>query len=385
MCKEEKGTSKLPVYGWDEIRKHADKNDRWLVVDGRIYDVTRWAKKHPGGERIIAHHCGQDATDAWVAFHNDHKAVCKYMQPLLVGLLKDEEKKESELIKDFRDLRAKTEEMGLFKASPLFFFSIMLHILALEVLAWFLIYTCGTSWITLLGASILLVTAQAQAGWSQHDYGHLSVFKSSWINHSMHIFVINFLKGASSSWWNYRHFLHHAKPNRMRKDPDIRFDHLFVLGKKQPVEELLWMVAFFVRYCVMFASFLGVGGTLAFYLWIRFLESHWFVWTTQMNHIPMDVDTDQDDDWVTGQLKATCNVDQSFFNDWFSGHLNFQIEHHLFPTMPRHNLHKAAPLVKSLCKKHGLDYQSKTLFTAFADIIGSLRKSGELWYEAYHM
>lgn len=57
-------------------------------------------------------------------------------------------------------MRAKTEEMGLFKASPLFFFSIMLHILALEVLAWFLIYTCGTSWITLLGASILLVTAQ---------------------------------------------------------------------------------------------------------------------------------------------------------------------------------------------------------------------------------
>lgn len=43
-------------------------------------------------------------------------------------------------------------------------------------------------------------------------------------------------QGASSSWWNYRHFLHHAKPNRMRKDPDIRFDHLFVLGKKQPVE-----------------------------------------------------------------------------------------------------------------------------------------------------
>lgn len=27
------------------------------------------------------------------------------------------------------------------------------------------------------------------------------------------------------------------------------------------------------------------------------------------------------------QLAATCNVEQSFFNDWFSGHLNFQIEH----------------------------------------------------------
>ena len=66
----------------------------------------------------------------------------------------------------------------------------------------------------------------------------------------------------------------------------------------------------------------------AFYIYIfRFLESHWFVWTTQMNHIPMDISRDQDEDWVTAQLKATCNVDQSFFNDWFSGHLNFQIEH----------------------------------------------------------
>ncbi|KAG8131113.1 putative Fatty acid desaturase 1 protein, partial [Naja naja] len=48
-------------------------------------------------------------------------------------------------------------------------------------------------------------------------------------------------------------------------------------------------------------------------------------------------------------LSATCNVDHSWFNDWFTGHLNFQIEHHLFPTMPRHNYYKVAPLVKSLC------------------------------------
>ena len=57
------------------------------------------------------------------------------------------------------------------------------------------------------------------------------------------------------------------------------------------------------------------------------MESHWFVWTTQMSHLPMDISRDQDEDWVTAQLKATCNVDQSWFNDWFSGHLNFQIEH----------------------------------------------------------
>lgn len=41
----------------------------------------------------------------------------------------------------------------------------------------------------------------------------------------------------------------------------------------------------------------------------------------------------------------------------------------LFPTMPRHNLGKIAPLVKSLCKKHNLPYRCSPLFTAFGDIV----------------
>lgn len=55
----------------------------------------------------------------------------------------------------------------------------------------------------------------------------------------------------------------------------------------------------------------------------------------------------------------------------------------LFPTMPRHNLHKIAPLVKSLCAKHGIEYQEKPLLKALLDIIRSLKKSGELWLDAY--
>ena len=62
MCKDEKEASPMPAFGWEEIRKHTTKTDRWLVIDGCVYNVTRWAKKHPGGERLIAHHSGQDAT-----------------------------------------------------------------------------------------------------------------------------------------------------------------------------------------------------------------------------------------------------------------------------------------------------------------------------------
>lgn len=55
----------------------------------------------------------------------------------------------------------------------------------------------------------------------------------------------------------------------------------------------------------------------------------------------------------------------------------------LFPTMPRHNFKKIQPYVMEFCKKHGLDYQLKPVWTAFADIIRSLRESGEIWYNAW--
>ena len=42
----------------------------------------------------------------------------------------------------------------------------------------------------------------------------------------------------------------------------------------------------------------------------------------------MDVsDDDVKSSWIRMQLKATCNIEKSYFNDWFTGHLNFQIEH----------------------------------------------------------
>uniref|UniRef100_A0A4X1VGV5 Fatty acid desaturase 2 n=1 Tax=Sus scrofa TaxID=9823 RepID=A0A4X1VGV5_PIG len=147
--------------------------------------------------------------------------------------------------------------------------------------------------------------------------------------------------------------------------------------------DLAWAFSYYARFFITFSPFYGVLGAILFLNFIRFLESHWFVWVTQMNHIVMEIDREPYRDWFSTQLAATCNVEQSFFNDWFSGHLNFQIEHHLFPTMPRHNLHKIAPLVKSLCAKHGIEYQEKPLLRALMDIIGSLRKSGQLWLDAY--
>jgi hypothetical protein len=54
-------TVKTQQYTWEEIRRHSTKKDRWLVINKRVYDVTRW-HKHPGGQVVLNHYAGQDAT-----------------------------------------------------------------------------------------------------------------------------------------------------------------------------------------------------------------------------------------------------------------------------------------------------------------------------------
>ncbi|XP_077066208.1 acyl-CoA 6-desaturase [Siphateles boraxobius] len=425
---------RFSTYTWEEVQKHTKFGDQWVVVERKVYNVSQWVKRHPGGQRILGHYAGEDATEAFTAFHPDLPLVRKYMKPLLIGELEASEpsldrQKNAALVEDFRALRERLEAEGCFKTQPLFFILHLSHILLLEAIALMMVWYLGTGWINTAIVAVLLGTAQSQAGWLQHDFGHLSVFKTSRWNHLVHKFVIGHLKGASACWWNHRHFQHHAKPNVFKKDPDVNMLNAFVVGKVQPVEygvkkikhlpynhqhkyfffigppllipvyfqfqifhnmithglwvDLAWCISYYVRYFLCYTQFYGVFWSVILFNFVRFLESHWFVWVTQMSHIPMNIDYEQHQDWLSMQLVATCNIEQSSFNDWFSGHLNFQIEHHLFPTMPRHNYWRAAPHVRELCAKYGVKYQEKTLHGAFADVVRSLEKSGELWLDAY--
>uniref|UniRef100_A0A2K5NRY5 Fatty acid desaturase 3 n=2 Tax=Cercopithecinae TaxID=9528 RepID=A0A2K5NRY5_CERAT len=357
----------LPTFCWEQIRAHDQPGDKWLVIERRVYDISRWAQRHPGGSRLIGHHGAEDATDAFRAFHQDLNFVRKFLQPLLIGELAPEEPSQD---------------------GPL----------------------------------------NAQSWCLQHDLGHASIFKKSRWNHVAQKFVMGQLKGFSAHWWNFRHFQHHAKPNIFHKDPDVTVAPVFLLGESSveygkkkrrylpynqqhlyffligpplltlvnfEVEnlaymlvcmqwaDLLWAASFYARFFLSYLPFYGVPGVLLFFVAVRVLESHWFVWITQMNHIPKEIGHEKHRDWASSQLAATCNVEPSLFTNWFSGHLNFQIEHHLFPRMPRHNYSRVAPLVKSLCAKHGLSYEVKPFLTALVDIVRSLKKSGDIWLDAY--
>uniref|UniRef100_A0A8U7MGC0 Uncharacterized protein n=1 Tax=Corvus moneduloides TaxID=1196302 RepID=A0A8U7MGC0_CORMO len=391
-------------FTWEEIGQRSGRGpapqERWLVIDRKVYDISHFCRRHPGGARLLVSHAGQDATDAFVAFHVNKVLVSTYLKPLQIGELAPDQPsveptKNEMLVKDFRELHATVERMGLLEPNQLFFFLLLAHILLLDTAAWLILFYFGTSLLPFVFSLLVLTISQVQASWLQHDLGHLSVFRKTKWNHLLHKFVMCHLIGASAKWWTLLHSQHHAKPNCFHKDPDIDMHpFLFTLGKKFSVElgikKKKYMPYnhqhkyFFISEYLHFPAFpsevlKGLGDSS----FDSMLESSWFVWVSQMSHIPMDIDYDKNLDWMSTQLQATCNVEQSLFNDWFTGHLNFQIEHHLFPTMPRHNYWKVAPLVKSLCAKHGLEYQCKPLLTAFADIVHSLKNWGELWLDAY--
>ncbi|KAM3854427.1 acyl-CoA (8-3)-desaturase-like [Vipera latastei] len=425
-------------FTWEEIglrtgRIQPHLKEKWLVIDRKVYDISSFYNRHPGGSRVISHYAGQDATDAFTAFHLNKAQPSKYLNSLLIGELahdqpSSEPSKNQLLAKDFRELRSTVEKMGLLTPNPVFFTLIFLHVILLDIGAWLTVWYFGTSSIPFFTGVAFFTIAQAQMSWFQHDLGHLSVFKTSKLNHLAQRIVLTLLKGFPAKWWNTLHLQHHAKPNCFRKDPDLSMHPIaFALGKKLARElglqkkkfmpynyqhkyffmapllmlpffqistyhftikrkqwvDLALMITYQIRVILIYLPIMEFKTFMAFYWLSRFLEAAWFIWVTQMNHIPMNIDYDTNMDWVSTQLNATCNVEQSFFNDWFTGHLNFQIEHHLFPTMPRHNYSKVAPLVKSLCAKYGISYQTKSLLTAFGDILRTLNVSGDAWLEAY--
>lgn len=52
----------LSVYN---VSKHNSKSDCWIIIEGKVYDVTNYLADHPGGENQIISYCGKNATDAF--------------------------------------------------------------------------------------------------------------------------------------------------------------------------------------------------------------------------------------------------------------------------------------------------------------------------------
>ncbi|MBA0548782.1 hypothetical protein Golob_019860, partial [Gossypium lobatum] len=85
----------------EELKEHNKSGDLWISIQGKVYDVSEWAKEHPGGEIPLLNMAGQDVTDAFLAYHPG--TAWQYLDKLFTGYhLKNFEV--SEVSKDYRRL-----------------------------------------------------------------------------------------------------------------------------------------------------------------------------------------------------------------------------------------------------------------------------------------
>jgi len=89
------------------------------------------------------------------------------------------------------------------------------------------------------------------------------------------------------------------------------------------------------------------------------------------------------DNFVCLQLYTTRNMTPGLWTDWICGGLNYQVEHHLFPTMPRHNLYRCSKKVKQFCKSHNLPYLCSDFTEGLQYVLDYLGNMGQICQERY--
>jgi fatty acid desaturase len=95
------------------------------------------------------------------------------------------------------------------------------------------------------------------------------------------------------------------------------------------------------------------------------------------NHKGMPILSGRDElDYLRRQVLTSRNVRGNRFLEFALGGLNYQIKHHLFPSMPRPNLRHAQPIVRAFCQQHGLPYAERGTLGSFAEVLGHLHAVG---------
>jgi Fatty acid desaturase len=280
----------------------------------------------------------------------------------------------------------------------------------------------GNNWWQLAFAAVVAVVL-TQIAFLGHDAAHRQIFRSGRWNDWISIILGDLFIGMSYGWWQHKHTRHHANPNKEGADPDIElpviaFTHEQATRPRIPL--IAWTVAhqglfFFpilllegislhassvrrvttrehldrrwaeiaflsvrvIGYLVLVFlvlspgiafAFLGVQlGLFGLYMGASFAPNH-----KGMPIVPRDMKLD----FLHRQVTMSRDIRGGRFIDIAMGGLNYQIEHHLFPSMPRPHLRRAAPMIAAYCRDHDVPYTQTGLFQSYGIVLRYINHVG---------
>ncbi|XP_021949416.2 acyl-lipid (8-3)-desaturase-like [Folsomia candida] len=371
-----------------------------ILYEGYFYDVTEFVKRHPGGNVILFYtEKGEDATQAIQQFHNRFINKINLMlksfhrRPASDSEVSDDPgrlKRHRGLTDDFAKLFVDITKEGLFEPSYGSILWRMWECCFFWAMAVLLINSSSFP-LQLLGCGCFAM-GSGRGGWLMHEGGHHSLTGNHRVDRFLESVFIGIFLGLSGGWWSRGHNKHHAMPQRLHYDVDLNTMPFLAYnakvvknpdqGKSFLIQNQTWLFLSMDCFFGYWAWRIYICPRNAIkrgdYLDLVMMAIHWYAaysmipnwWTFCLSywlganymfgnfalshtHLPV---TEEQTHWVEYGLTHTANVKSTPFVDWWMGMLNFQIEHHLFPTLPQFRAHLVQDRVKALAAKYDLPY-----------------------------
>ncbi len=325
----------------------------------------------------------------------------------------------------YGQLKRQIRERGLLERQPAYYSTKIIATAAMLLTSWlFLLFVHSSEQILLqLCAIVYLAFVTTQLALLGHDSGHRQVFRAPWKNTILGLITGNLLTGISCAYWINKHNQHHNNPNHLDLDPDLdipllafseadlprkgnliqvfiikyqayfffpmltltfldlQCQGIYYLLHKRPknfVLELIILSIHFVCYCVSFVTLFGVWKAALFILIHQGLTGLYMGSIFAPNHKGMPVyDESSRREFLYRQVLTSRNVKSHPLTDFWYGGLNYQIEHHLFPGMPRNNLSAARHIVMAFCQEQRIPYTEVSFIQSYKEILHHLHEVSE--------
>lgn len=334
-------------------------------IHGEWYDLTGWRAAHPAGAHWIDYYDGRDATEVMDAFHSEkgramYKRLPKVSEDTAV-MLDATSTPDSDIQVAFRKLRDDLEKEGWWERDMVHEFT------QIGLWASCVVGAAATASSVPFVSFVLLSIAMSAAGWLGHDYVHgVDKFADRMRNFAA------LAAGLLPTWWSDKHNKHHALTNEQGVDEDIATDPFLFQWAPSPendsplrkMQHYIFWIPFSFLFALwrfdslnvaidsieqkrpnakseMYSLLIHYGVLLTVFpvnVWLPaiFFSGLISALIVTPTHQSEELFSEYQPDWVTAQFLSTRNaVMTNPFSEWLWGGMQYQLEHHLFPSMPR--------------------------------------------------
>jgi len=238
------------AYTMDEVATHDRMGDAWVTVDGKVYDLSSWIKRHPGGSIPLLQYAGRDMTDAFRAYHGPTGKAAKTLASYCVGEVVSAaaaagagtESKTAETaaavaaeavpdhVTEFRKLVNSLE--GEFHTDYVHYAQLGAALCTLFASAVYCIAGAGHGWAMHMLGAVLLGLFWQQTMFIGHDAGHGAITHDHKKDFLIGLVVGNLCNGVGITWWTTTHNVHHCATNSAECDPDIQHMPIMAVSPK---------------------------------------------------------------------------------------------------------------------------------------------------------